>query len=191
MSADMGSVILDERSQFSAADASARTSLFPLLYRELRDIADAYFRKAEPGHTLQPTALVHEAFLKLTSAGAVTIKDRAHFLALAAKVMRDLLTNHALGRQTQKRGGDWRRITLDAALDELEANALDVLVLDETLARLSALSERQARIVELRVFGGMTLEEAAEVLDVGLTTVKSDWLIAKAWLKRELEHRSA
>jgi len=191
MGLDLGFVILDARSQFRATDASAGARMFPTLYQELRDIADAYFRNAKPGHTLQPTALVHEAFLRLMSAGEVRIKDRAHFLALAAKVMRDLLINHAHRRQTQKRGGDWRRITLDAALDELEANTLDVLVLDETLARLSALSERQARIVELRVFGGMTIEDAAEVLDVGPTTVKSDWLIAKAWLKRELERRSA
>jgi RNA polymerase sigma factor (TIGR02999 family) len=184
--------ISETLARMRAGDVTAAAELFPLLYGELRALADAYFRGGNPGHTLQPTALVHEAFIRLMSASELAIRDRAHFLALAAKVMRDLLINHARDRQAQKRGGgDWRRITLDAALDELEANALDVLVLDETLSRLAVLSERQARIVELRVFGGMTIEEVAEALNVGPTTVKSDWLVAKTWLKRELARRKA
>lgn len=179
--------ISESLSRLRAGDSSVARELFPLLYGELRAIANAHFRQAPPGHTLQPTVLVHEAFIRLVNAADLNIKDRSHFLALAAKVMRELLIDHARKRDALKRGGgDWQRITLDAALDVVEPNSLDVLVLDETLARLTALNERQARVAELRVFGGMTVEEVALAMDTGLTTVKSDWLVAKTWLKREL-----
>jgi len=181
----MGAVtqILD---QLRAGDSSAEERLFPLVYAELRSLADSYFRKIPPGHTLQPTILVHEVFLRLVSTDKAEWKGREHFLAVAAKAMRRLLINHARDRRTQKRGGGWERITLDEALADVETKTIDVLELDETMNRLAALSPRQAQIVELRVFGGMTIEEITQVLGLGATTVKSDWTIARAWLRREL-----
>jgi RNA polymerase sigma-70 factor, ECF subfamily len=158
--------------------------LLPKVYGELRALAASYFR-GRPDQTLQPTALVHEALLRLLKPGA-PIKDRSHFFAIAATAMRQILTDRARRRRAQKRGGPEReRVTLSniAAFE----SPIDLVVLDELLTRLAALDERQARLVELRFFAGMTEEEAADTLDVSLRTVQKEWRKAKAWLLAELE----
>ena len=164
-------------------EANAARSHLPAVYAELRALAASYFR-GRGGQTLQPTALVHEAFLRLhRHAGAVT--DRAHFFAIAATAMRQILTDHARRRRALKRGGaDKERVTLSnlAAFD----SPVDLVVLDDLLSRLGALDERQARLVELRFFAGMTEQETAEVLGVSLRTVQKEWRKAKAWLLAEL-----
>ena len=173
--------------QLSAGDPAAAERLLPLVYEELRALAGHYFKKQRSDHTLQPTALVHEAYLKLVGQERPEWKSRAHFLAVAATAMRQILINHARDKKAAKRGGpDRQRITLDRALAAVESDVVDVIVLDDSISRLAKLSARQARVVELRVFGGLTVEEAAHVLGVGPTTVKTDWQFAKAWLKREL-----
>ena len=172
-------------------DGSSAGELFRLIYADLRALADNSFQQFRPGQTLQPTALVHEAYLRLVAASGQKYESRAHFLAVAAKAMRHVLIDYARGRGAQKRGGQgWRQITLDGALAITGPQIVDLLSLDETLGRLASLHERQAQVAEMRVFGGLTLEESAEVLGVGVTTVKSDWLIAKTWLKRELAGKS-
>jgi len=182
-----GGSITQVLARVNAGDESARSKLWSLVYDDLRALASDCFRRHDPTHTLQPTALAHEAYLRLVNPGDGNWKDRAHFLAVAAKAMRQILINYAHSKSAQKRGGgEWRRITLDEALDAVESKTVDVLALDETLTRLAALSERQAHVVELRVFGGLTIEETGHVLNVGPTTVKSDWLVARAWLRHEL-----
>ena len=171
----------------NAGDQDAASQLVVRVYDELRALADSYFRRLQPGDTLQPTALVHEVYMRLVKARDARWTSRAHFFAIAAMAMQQVLVNRARSGQAQKRGGgDWRKVTMLEDLAGVESETLDVLMLDETLTRLASVSVRQADIVKLRIFGGLTLEEIAEVLDVGLTTVKSDWLIAKAWLRHEL-----
>lgn len=180
----------DEDSDFDAALAAFRARepgaeerLLPLVYEELRGIAGRHFRDQPAGHTLQPTVLVHDAFLRLTSSRNRDWNDRAHLLAVAARAMRQVLVSHARERGAQKRAGNRTRLTLQPGT-VLEGE-VDVLQLEDLLERLASLSERQARIVELRVFGGLTIEETAQALDVGVTTVKDDWHFARAWLARE------
>ncbi|MBL8863789.1 MAG: sigma-70 family RNA polymerase sigma factor [Planctomycetes bacterium] len=160
--------------------ASAR--LLELVYGELRALAGAYGRGQRPGHTLQPTALVHEAFVKLVEADAREFTDRAHFLAVAATAMRHILSDHARARRADKRGGGLERVTLVEGALAGEARDLDLVALDDALQELSELDARKHRVVELRFFGGLTAEEAARVLDVSLSTVESDWRAARAWL---------
>lgn len=172
--------------QLSAGDKDASARLLPIVYDELRALAGHLFKAQPANHTLQPTALVHEAYLKLAGATRPPA-DRAHFMAIAARAMRQILTDHARRRRAGKRGGpDWRRITLDRAVDQAESNTVDLIALEEALARLAERSDFQARIVELRVFGGLTIEEVAQVLEIGRTTAKGEWTVAKIWLKREL-----
>jgi RNA polymerase sigma factor (TIGR02999 family) len=174
-------------SQASDGDASALHRLMPLLYDELRALADGCVRQERPGHTLQATALVHEAFVKLVDQRNVAWQNRAHFFALAAQAMRRILVDHARGRQRLKRGGDWQKLTLDDSSALSGATQVDLLGLDDALSDLARLHERQAKIVELRFFGGLTVREVAEVIGVSIPTVESDWRMAKAWLKRELD----
>ena len=167
-------------------DQGAIDRLLPLVYDELRALAGALMRHERDGHTLQPTALANEAFIRLIDQKSIDWKNRAHFFALAAQAMRRVLVDHARARGAIKRGGDRRRIALaeDAAieLDQLD----DLLALDEALHKLAGLSERQARIVELRFFGGLSIEETAELIGVSPRTVKGDWRVSRAWLEREL-----
>lgn len=173
--------------QLVSGDDSAASRLLPLVYEELRGLAGHLMGGERPDHTLQPTALVHEAYIRLVGAGQTEWKGRKHFLAVASRAMRRLLINHARDRRAAKRGGgDWAKVTLDDALAVAEKRVFDILVLDDALEQLAKLNERQARLVELRFFGGLTLEEAADVLEVGPTTAKGDWAIARAWLAREL-----
>jgi RNA polymerase sigma-70 factor (ECF subfamily) len=157
-----------------------------LVYAELRALAAAYARGQRPGHTLQPTALVHEAFVKLVEAPAGGWNDRAHFFAVAATAMRQVLADHARSRQARKRGGDWQRITLDGGELGQERDELDLVALDEALEELGRSDPRKLRVVELRFFGGLTAEEVARVLGVSLSTVESDWRTARAWLQIRL-----
>lgn len=171
---------------FGRGDPQAAEKLLPLVYEELRSLAAGFFRRERPDHTLEPTALVHEAFMRLVDQTAIAWKDRTHFFAVAATAMRHILTDHARRRNAAKRGGDWERITLDAAVTPPTESSIDVVALDTALTKLAALDERKHRIVELRFFGGLTVDEVARVLDVSRTTVESDWRGAKAWLSLEL-----
>jgi RNA polymerase sigma factor (TIGR02999 family) len=161
--------------------------LMPIVYDELRRLAAGYLRRERPGQTIQATALVHEAYLRLVAEQAHHWKNRTHFLAIAALSMRQILVQRARRRHAAKRGDDPERITLDdRLLAAPQSSSLDVLALDEALDRLAALDAQQARIVELRYFGGLTIEEIADELAISPATVKRHWTIARAWLKREL-----
>lgn len=171
----------------SAGDADARATLFDVLYRELRRLAESAMRAERVNHTLQPTALVHEAFLRLASDHG-RFESRAHFLGVAAAAMRRVLVDHARGRNAQKRGRGATLVTVDD-LDDLPQPAsedLDLVVLDDALSRLSSLDARQGQIVELRFFGGLSVEEAAVVVGVSERTIKREWQLSRAWLRREI-----
>ena len=169
-------------------DGAAVDRLWPLVYDELRALAGSRFRNQPAGHTLQPTALVHEAYVRLAGRADIQWESRAHFMAVAARAMRQILMNHARDKAAAKRGGHHQRITLDEAVTPVadRTGELDLISLDEALTSLGALSDRQGRVVELRFFGGLTIAETAHVLGVGTTTVEDDWHLAKAWLAREL-----
>jgi RNA polymerase sigma-70 factor, ECF subfamily len=166
--------------------------LLPDAYQELRRLAAAYLRRERPGQTLQPTALVHEAYLRLARDKPGRWQNRAHFCAIAANAMRQILVERARARGAVKRGGGQPRVTLVDDIDVATGNdgpaPIDLLALDQALTRLAELDPRQARIVELRYFGGLSLEETAEALDVAPATVKRDWTVARAFLARELDH---
>jgi RNA polymerase sigma-70 factor, ECF subfamily len=168
-------------------DDGALERLTPLVETELRRLARAYMRRERRGHTLQTTALVNEAFLRLTDARRVRFQDRAHFLGISARLMRRVLVDHARTRGYQKRGGGAQRVTLDEGLAQTPELALDVVALDRALSALADVDARKSRMVELRFFGGLSVEETAEVLGVSPDTVKRDWRLAKLWLLRELE----
>ncbi len=161
--------------------------MLPAIYAELQRLARAYLRRERPDHTLQPTALVHEAYLNLIGQRTVDWRNRAQFLGVAATAMRRVLLHHAEARGAEKRTGGRERVTLDAEIAAIEHEATaDILDLNRALERLAALDARQARIVELRVFGGLNIDETAEVLAVSPATVKRDWQVARLWLRREL-----
>jgi RNA polymerase sigma-70 factor, ECF subfamily len=173
-------------------DSAAADRLFPLVYDELRALASHFFERQPANHTLQPTALVHDAFLRLVGQPAGAFRDRTHFMAVAAKAMRQILTDHARRRAAQKRGGEWSQIAIDdGALAHEGRQSVDVLALDEALGRLATLDERKARVVELRFFGGLTNDEAAESLGVSRATIADDWTVARTWLRSELSRDSA
>ena len=167
-------------------DAVAADHLLQLVYDELRAIAGHLMVAERRDHTLQPTALVHEAYLRLIEQTGVDWKNRAHFLAIAARAIRRVLIDHGRAQKAQKRGGLMQQVTLDENVAFNWSREIDMLALDEALERLTALSERQARVVELRFFGGLAEKEVAEVLGVSRTTVAEDWSVARAWLSREL-----
>lgn len=167
-------------------DGAAADQLLPLVYGQLRALAGSYFRGQRPDHTLQPTALVHEAYLKLINASNTDWKSRAHFCAVAARAMRQILMNYAEAKRAAKRGGGAERISLDAVSTPSGDHVLDIVALDDALTRLGEANERQARIVELRFFGDLDMSEVAEVLDVSQRTVERDWRTARAWLNVEL-----
>lgn len=167
-------------------DQSRLAEMLPLVYGDLRRLAESYFRRERQDHTLQPTALVHEAYLRLMNGRDPPIGSREHFFRAAAVVMRHILVNHARDRQRLKRGGGGEREALDDALVAFEERAVDLVALDEALERLAELDRRQTQIVELRFFGGLSMPEVAEALDCPLRTVESEWALAKAWLLREV-----
>ena len=177
-------------SRAATGDDKAVSKLMPLVYDELRRLAASYLRRERPGQTLQATALVHEAYVRLIGEKAHNWQNRTHFLAIAALSMRQILVQRARARRAAKRGGDPARITLDenlmASPSQNAPDEIDLVALDAALNRLAELNQRQAKIVELRYFGGLGVEEAAEALRISPATVKRDWTLARAWLKREL-----
>jgi len=170
----------------SEGDPQAATDLMPIVYDELRMLARSYLRKEAPGHTLQATSLVHEAYLRIVDRGTATERTRAHFFSVAAQVMRRILVDHARRARAEKRGGEWARLEYNEALFAAEGRSIDLVALDDALTTLEKLDPRQARTVELRFFGGLSLEEAAEVLRVSVSTVRRDWRMAQAWLRQQL-----
>lgn len=172
---------------WSGGDDGALERLTPLVEAELRRLARGYMRRERRGHTLQTTALVNEAFLRLTDAHAIGWQDRAHFLGIAARLMRRVLVDHARARGYRKRGGGVQRVTLNEGLVPSPEPALNLIALDRALEALAAVDPRKSRVIELRFFGGLSVEETAEVLHVSADTVKRDWRLAKLWLLRELE----
>lgn len=161
--------------------------LLPQIYAELRRLASSYLRRERHDHTLQATALVHEAFLKLVDQRAVRWQNRAHFFGIAAQAMRRILVDHARAHAAGKRGDPARRVSLDEALVLTDMPNVDLLALDEVLTRLAALDPQQSRVVELRFFGGLTMDETAEVLHISPATVGREWTLARAWLYAELQ----
>jgi len=169
----------------SSGSQTAPDELLPLVYDDLRRLAHAYFNRESSDHTLQATALVHEAYLRLVKWENVSWQNRAHFFAVAAEVMRKILIDHARKRNAQKRSGG-QRVILDDAISFPDKKDFDVLKLDDALVALEATDARQAKIVELRFFGGLSIEETAYILDISETTVRREWTFAKAWFQREL-----
>ena len=185
---------LDEVSQlvldWADGDQGALDKLMPLVYDELRRVAHQYMRREHPGHTLQTTALVDEAYLRLVDQTHTQWKSRAQFFGIAAQLMRRILVDHARSHLYAKRGGGARKVALDEVAVLSPERGEDLVALDEALERLSAVDPRKCRVVELRYFGGLSVEETSEVLDVSAITVKRDWLVAKAWLRREIGYES-
>ena len=167
----------------AAGSDSAVNELLPLVYDELRAIAQSYLASERRGHTLQATALVHEAYLKLVDQSRVQWRGRSHFFAVAAQAVRRILVDHARSKGAAKRGGDRRQVELAEAVEPEGKSTVDLVALDDALHRLRHLNERQARIVELRFFAGLTIDEIAEVLSASPRTVDSDWRMARAWLR--------
>jgi RNA polymerase sigma factor (TIGR02999 family) len=169
----------------SNGDQEALNHLLPLVYDELRRLADRYLHRERADHTLQPTALVHEAYLRLIDQ-KVSWANRAHFFGVAAEMMRRILIDHARGRQAVKRGSAGIKLSLDDVLELTEEKAADLIALDEALKALAEFDAQKARIVELRFFGGLSIEETASVLGLGTATITRQWRLAKAWLYHEL-----
>ena len=172
--------------EWSDGEEQALDRLVPRIQRELRKLAASYLRKERPDHTLQPTALVNEAFLKLIDQRAVRWQNRAHFFGIAAQAMRRILVDHARAHAAGKRGDGVRKLPLEEAIVIGGAVDIDLLALDEALTRLAAIDPQQSRVVELRFFGGLTLEETAEVMHISPATVGREWRMAKAWLFAEI-----
>ncbi len=160
--------------------------LYPIVYDELRRLASYYMRQERGNHTLQPTALVHEAYLRMLEQEKGTYLNRTQFISVAANMMRRILVNYAVRRNRQKREGDFVRVTLDRVIDSFNEDALNLIALDEALHNLAKIDERSARVFELRFFGGLSVEETAEVLDISPATVKREWTAARAFLQREM-----
>jgi RNA polymerase sigma-70 factor, ECF subfamily len=163
-------------------DGSAVDALLPLVYEELRGLAAGYLRRERAGHTLQPTALVHEAYLRLVDQTRVSWQNRAHFFGVAAQMMRRILVDHARAHNAGKRGREFQKLSIDENVDKALERGAELIALDDALGELAAVDPLKARLVELRYFGGLTVEETAEVLGVTPITVKRHWRAAKAWL---------
>ncbi|RPJ57136.1 MAG: sigma-70 family RNA polymerase sigma factor [Acidobacteria bacterium] len=172
---------------WSEGDAAALDRLMPLVYAELHRMADRYMVREGRKCTIQTTALVHEAYLRLLDQERVRWQDRSHFFAIAAKLMRRILVDHARKRRNAKRGGNFRRLALDALATVSVERAGEVIAIDDALTSLFRVDERKGQVVELRFFGGLSVEETAEVLGVSPGTVMRDWTLAKAWLRREID----
>jgi RNA polymerase sigma factor (TIGR02999 family) len=184
------STVTELLARWRSGDQNALDALMPLVYSELRQLAQHYLRRERSDHTLQGTALVHEAYLRLAGQSAPQWQNRAHFFGIAAHLMRQILVEHARGRGAAKRGGGATKMTLDESLGMSRAvahpNEVDVIVLDKALHDLTELDAQQGRIVELRFFGGLTIEDTSEVLGISPATVKREWVTARAWLFRAM-----
>lgn len=174
--------------QWREGDSAALDELIPIVYSEMRRLAGNLLRWERPDHTLQPTALIHEAYLRLIDQQKVRLQNRTHFFAVASNIMRQILVNHALAHRAIKRGGGRFKVTLNEAIQSSQKQNYDVVALDEALKKLSQLDPRKSKIVELRFFGGLTNAEIVEVLGISLATVNREWRLIKAWLYCELKN---
>jgi RNA polymerase sigma factor (TIGR02999 family) len=172
---------------WSKGDKSALDQLMPVLYQELKKLANRYLRDERQGHTLQPTALIHEAYIRLIDQGVPDWQSRSHFFGVAARLMRQILVDHARARNAARRGGGQQKISLDDTPVFSDENAGDLIALDDALNKLASFDERKCRVIELRAFAGLSVEETAQALGVSAATVKREIRLAKAWLRRELE----
>jgi RNA polymerase sigma factor (TIGR02999 family) len=173
--------------QLTGGDRAVMEDLLPVVYDELRRLAANYLRRERPGHTLQPTALVHEAYMRLVDQTQVNWQNRAQFFGVAAQMMRRILVDHARQHNAEKRGHDFQKLSLDENIDKAVERSTELLMLDDALHELHAVDEQKSRIVELRYFGGLTVEETAEVLGVTPITIKRHWRMAKAWLYGQMQ----
>ena len=186
---DSGAESLRDLVRPDVPDTDLRDAL-PALYNELRDMAASYLRRERPSHTLQPTALVHESYLRLLNQRTVNWGDRLQFLSIAARMMRRILSDHANARKTEKRGGDAPKLQLDAALEFFDQRAINVADIDRALRDLETLDPQQARLVELRFFAGLSIKETAELMALSEATVRREWTIARRWLQQEISGRA-
>ncbi|HEV2047178.1 MAG TPA: ECF-type sigma factor [Chthoniobacterales bacterium] len=187
MISDAAALLADLTLPSDESEAATLTTMIPAAYEELRRLAAGYLRGERSDHTLQPTALVHEVYLRLLDQSSIHWRNRAHFLGIAARMMRRILINHATAHRAEKRGGaDAIRLQFDEALDFYQQRDVSLVAVDAALHRLEELDKRQAQIVEFRFFGGLTVEEIAKVLEIAPITVKREWATAKLWLQREL-----
>ena len=177
--------------RWRGGDKEALDSLMPLVYGELRRIAQHYLNNERPDHTLQGTALVHEAYVRLAHQDLPQWQNRAHFFAVAAQLMRQILVDYARSHRASKRGGDVYKLALDDAEEQPQPADLDIVALDDALKTLALMDSQQSKVVELKFFGGLTIEDTAEVLGISPSTVKRDWVTARAWLYRELDRSAA
>jgi RNA polymerase sigma factor (TIGR02999 family) len=177
--------------RWRAGDREALDALVPLVYRELRRIAQHYLNNERPDHTLQGTALVHEAYVRLTEQDLPQWQNRAHFFAVAAQLMRQILVDYARSHSASKRGGNVYKMALDEAEEHPQVADVDIIALDDALKSLAGMDSQQSRVVELKFFGGLSIEDTAEVLGISASTVKRDWITARAWLYRELDRSAA
>jgi RNA polymerase sigma-70 factor (ECF subfamily) len=173
---------------YRGGDRAALDRLVPLVYAELRRIAARYIGRERAGHTLQPTALVNEAYIRMVQGDDVAYQNRSHFVGIAARLMRQILVDHARTRDARKRGGELARVTLDEGVARQEAPSVDLILLDDAIRRLEEKDPGLCRLVELRYFGGLSIEETAEALGTSPATVKRDWAAARVWLRRLIEH---
>jgi RNA polymerase sigma factor (TIGR02999 family) len=176
--------------QWRGGNEGALNQLAPLVYKELRRLAQSYLNRERPSHTLQGTALVHEAYLRLVDQRQVQCRDRNHFFALSAELIRRILVDHARSKMAEKRGGDQVKLSLEEGMDAPVLGDVNLIALDDALQLLARTDPQQSRIVELRYFAGLKIGETAEVLNISPATVKRDWVVAKAFLKREMLRRS-
>ena len=176
---------------WSQGDVAARDRVMEVVYQELRQRAAAYLRRERAGHTLQPTALVHEAYFHLIDQNAAAWRNRAQFFGVASQIMRRILVDRARARKTAKRSGQWARVTLDESSAEHQARDVDVLDLDAALTDLASFDRRKSEVAELKFFGGLTLEETGHVLDLSVATVEREWKVARAWLYARLKNKGS
>ena len=177
--------------RWRGGDREALDSLLPLVYDELRRIARHYLQGERPGHTLQSTALVNEAYVRMVAQDFPQWQNRAHFFAVAAQLMRQILVDHARSHRASKRGGNVYKVALDEAAEQPLDTDLDIVALDDALKNLAEMDLQQSKVVELKFFAGLSIEDTAEVLGISPSTVKRDWITARAWLYRELDRKSA
>jgi RNA polymerase sigma-70 factor (ECF subfamily) len=176
--------------QLTDGDRRAMDELLPLIYDELRRLASSYLRRERQGHTLQPTALVHEAYMRMVDQTQVRWQNRAHFFGVAAQMMRRILVDHARGHAAEKRGGEFQKLSLDEQVEVASMDReLNLVALDDALNRLSEVDPQKSKIVELRFFGGLSVDETAEVMGVSAPTVKRQWRMAKAWLYGQMQNQ--
>ena len=181
------SPVTDLLIRWSGGDSAARDALVPLVYQELRKVARKCLAGQRANQTLQPTALVHEAYLRLVKADSMEWRNRAHFFAVAATMMRQILVDHARNRSAGKRGGGAVTVALDVAVTPQPSNVVDLILLDNAMRRLAVLDERQCRIVELRFFGGLSIDETARIVDISPATTKREWATARLWLHQAMK----